>query len=347
MKNWIPKILAVLFVLFLSLFAADAVGAGILAVLVHLIPVGIIAGLMILGWYRPRAGVIAFAGLGAALIINSIVGHHAGWILAIPCFGFAVFFWFRNRKSKAAPSVQTPIAPKVTSLLALTLACAMSPGIAAEQVAPADLTAQQILDKVAATYATCTSYRDSGVVTNDFGPHTAGEHFPRHVVVKPFRTAFVRPDQLRFEYDDPTPQKAYIIWAKGTEVRSWWHVKRAVETQRTLGNALAGATGVSSGSAHTIPSLLLPEQIKGAKLAAMTDLTRLPDETLDATPCFKLQGNYGFGHQPRTVWLEKTTFLVRRIAEDTGLAKTTTDYRPEVNQAIPTKDLEFGAPQSP
>ena len=102
MKNWIPKTLAILFVLFLSLFAADAIGEGVLAVLIHLIPVGIIAGLMILGWYRPRAGVIAFAGLGAALIINAIVGHHAGWILALPCFGFAGFFGFKNHKLRSA-----------------------------------------------------------------------------------------------------------------------------------------------------------------------------------------------------------------------------------------------------
>ena len=102
MKKWIPKILAGMFVLFLSLFAADALGEGGLAVLIHLIPVGIIAGLMILGWYRPRAGVIAFAGLGAALIVNSIVGHRAGWILAIPCFGFAGFFGFKNHNLKSA-----------------------------------------------------------------------------------------------------------------------------------------------------------------------------------------------------------------------------------------------------
>jgi outer membrane lipoprotein-sorting protein len=86
--------------------------------------------------------------------------------------------------------------------------------------------------------------------------------------------------------------------------------------------------------------------LTGAKLSAMKDLTRLPDETVDGTPCFKLQGKYGFGNQPRTVWFEKATFLVRRIAEDTGLAKSTTDYRPEVNKEIPAKELEFNAPKT-
>ena len=238
------------------------------------------------------------------------------------------------------------ISPSLCRILALTLACAVSTGIAAEKESTDSLTAQQILDRMATTYATCKSYRDSGVVTNDFGPHSAGDNFPRHVDVKPFRTAFVRPDQFRFEYDDATPEKPYIVWAKAGEVRTWWYIKPGVENPSSLDVGIAGATGVSSGSAHTIPTLLLPDQITGAKLSAMTDLTRLPDETLDGTPCFKLEGKYGFGNQPRTVWFEKATFLLRRIAGQSGLNKSTTDYRPEVNKEIPVKELEFNAPST-
>jgi outer membrane lipoprotein-sorting protein len=236
------------------------------------------------------------------------------------------------------------ILASVGRILALTLACEVFTGIAAEKESTDSLTAQQILDKVAATYATCKSYRDSGVVTNDFGPHAAGDRFPRHIDVKPFRTAFVRPDQFRFEYDNPTPEKPYIIWAKGGEVRRWWYIKPGVEKLPSLALGVAGATGVSSGSAHTIPALLLPDQITGAKLSAMIDLTRLPDESLDGTPCFKLHGKYGFGNQPTTLWLEKATYLVRRIAQDTGLTKNATVYQPEMNKDIPAKELELNAP---
>jgi outer membrane lipoprotein-sorting protein len=242
--------------------------------------------------------------------------------------------------------MRNSISRSLCRILALTLACAVSAGIAAEKESTDSLTAQQILDKVAATYATCKSYRDSGVVTNDFGPHSAGDNFPRHVDVKPFRTAFIRPDHFRFEYDDGTPEKPYIVWAKGSDVRTWWHVRPGVETPSSLDLGIAGATGVSSGSAHTIPTLLLPDRITGARLSAMADLTRLPDEGLDATPCFKLQGKYGFGKQPTTLWLEKATYLIRRIAQDTGLNKSTTVYQPEVNKDIPAKELEFNAPST-
>jgi len=129
MKKLIPKLLAVLFVLLLSLFAADAIQDGILAVLVHVIPVGIIAGLMILGWYRPRAGVIAFAGLGAALVINSTVGQHAGWVVAIPCFGFAVFFWFKNHELQSAQPDQAHIPVKAITKHALQLGVLLTAGL--------------------------------------------------------------------------------------------------------------------------------------------------------------------------------------------------------------------------
>jgi hypothetical protein len=133
---------------------------------------------------------------------------------------------------------------------------------------------------MATTYAACESYRDSAEVTNFFSP--------QHIAVKPFRTAFVRPDQFRFEYDDPDPEKPYIVWAKGDEVRTWWYVKPDVQNPSSLGLGIAGATGVSGGSAHTIPDQLLPDQIGGRSVVSLTDLTRLSDDAVDDTPCFKL-----------------------------------------------------------
>jgi outer membrane lipoprotein-sorting protein len=216
-------------------------------------------------------------------------------------------------------------------VFALTLTSGMFTGIAAATEFTDGLTAQQILDKMATTYATCKSYRDSGAVTNFFSP--------QHIDVKPFRTAFVRPDKFRFQYDDRDPEKPYIVWANGDEVRTWWYVKPGVQNPSSLGLGIAGATGVSGGSAHTIPNLLLPDQIGGRSMASLTDLTRLSDDAVDDTPCFKLQGK--FADQPTTLWLEKETYLIRRIAEDTKLTRTTTVYRPEVDKEIPAKELEF------
>jgi hypothetical protein len=74
----------------------------------------------------------------------------------------------------------------------------------------------------------------------------------------------VRPERFRFEYDDPTPEKPYIVWANAGVIRTWWYVKPGEERQPSLSDAIAGATGVSGGSAHTIPTLLLPDRIGGS-----------------------------------------------------------------------------------
>jgi outer membrane lipoprotein-sorting protein len=217
-------------------------------------------------------------------------------------------------------------------------------GIAADKESPDGLTAQQILDKMAMTYGSCRVYRDSGVVTNDFGPRPgSGATYPRHVDIKPFRTAFVRPDRFRFEYDDAVPEKPYIVWKQGDEVRTWWHLRPKADKAESLEYALAGATGVSGGSAHTIPALLMPDSIGGRKLTVMTDLKRQPDETLDGTLCFKLEGK--FAVVPTTLWLDKATFLLVRMVQDTSLTLSTTVYKPQMNTEIPAAELEFNAPE--
>jgi outer membrane lipoprotein-sorting protein len=260
----------------------------------------------------------------SALLLPALIGHSAAW------------FQSSMRNSIVASSCR---------LFTLWLACAALAGFAADKEATDGLTAQQVLDKMADTYATCKSYRDSGVVTNDFGPRPgSGATYPRHVDVKPFRTAFVRPDRFRFEYDDTTPEKPYIICAKAGDVRTWWHIKPGEEKQTSLEMAVAGATGVSSGSAHTIPALLLPQKVGGRRLTALTELKRLPDEGLEQTPCFKLEGK--FANTPMTLWLDKATFLLVRMVQDTGLTLCTTVYKPQVDIEIATADLEFNAPKA-
>jgi hypothetical protein len=56
---------------------------------------------------------------------------------------------------------------------------------------------QEILDKMVAVYASCSSYVDKGQVKTTFfensGPRTTK---------RPFSTAFVRPSRFRFEFED-------------------------------------------------------------------------------------------------------------------------------------------------
>jgi hypothetical protein len=84
------------------------------------------------------------------------------------------------------------------------------------------MTANDILAGLAAAYAGCRTYRDRGRVTTlvrlaDTPSEAAGD--------RPFRTAFARPDRLRFEYTHGYPWRAEVylsvLQAAGGAVRTW------------------------------------------------------------------------------------------------------------------------------
>jgi Predicted periplasmic protein (DUF2092) len=205
-----------------------------------------------------------------------------------------------------------------------------------------DLTAKQIVERMAKEYAQCKSYRDSGVVKTVF----IGTDRQR-TVEKPFTTAFVRPDRFRFEYKDDK-ERRYIVWRDGKDVQTWWDVTPGIKKPASLRSALAAATGVSSGSAHAVPALLIPDEVGGRRLTGITEAKRIEDAKLDKVDCFRIQGQYG-GY-PRTLWVDKKTFLVRRIDLERKLGvdfrtERTWIYEPVIDGEISDKMLEFNLPR--
>ncbi len=171
-------------------------------------------------------------------------------------------------------------------------------------------TVQQILDLMADTYRNCKSYRDSGSVKTIFIKDGG-----QQTTEKTFQTAFVRPDQFRFEYRDwmGGQEKKYVIWRSGEDVRTWWDLKPQVETPESLARALAAAVGVSGNLSNTIPKLLLPNEVSVGPLTAIKKVKRTADGKHDDRECFRIEGQYGDGSL--TVWIDSESYLVRRIDE--------------------------------
>src|SRR5436190_12966700 len=225
----------------------------------------------------------------------------------------------------------------VAALLVVEAAPASSPS-------SEELTAAQVLERMAATYSGCKSYRDVGLVKTVFVyPHRSW------TVTKFFTTAFVRPDHFRFAYQEGESEekRRYIVWRQGAEVRTWWDLKSPPNQPKdSLGLALAAATGVSSSSAHTVPALLLPGEVGGRRLTEMTEISRSKDALQEGSDCMRIEGKYG-GY-PTQVWIEKKSFLIRRIdtqvAFDKFRTEQTTTYVPAVDQAVSDDLLEFTPP---
>jgi outer membrane lipoprotein-sorting protein len=217
--------------------------------------------------------------------------------------------------------------------------------VTGQEQKPDMLTAQEILRRMGTAYATCESYRDSGVVKTVF----IGADGKR-IVEKPFSTAFVRPNHFRYAYETKESEgeaEVYIIWAEGDRVQTWWDVEPGIQKSKTLSLAVAGATGVSGGSAHTVPAMLLPDKIGGRKLTELNNAKRIEDDKVGKFECFRIQGNHA--DSPTTLWIDKRTYLLRLIRSDTRFddfrTEETTSYHATFDGRIADKILEFNPPK--
>src|SRR5664279_1339490 len=152
------------------------------------------------------------------------------------------------------------------------------------------LSAAEILKRMIAIYGSCKTYQDSGEVTTDFSG--SGPSFRD---TKPFSTAFVRPARFRFEFRSAflpydNHWRRYLVWADGAKTRTWWDDRPGIVESPSLKLALAGATGVSGGSAQTVPAMLMPGRVWARPLTDLVDLQRLEDASLGKTVCFRVQG---------------------------------------------------------
>jgi len=106
---WAPRVLGILFVVFISLFALDIFGQGytlwetVVGLFMHLIPSFILIAALVLAWRWELVGA-AFVALGLAYIGMTL--DHPGWWLPIagPALllgGLFVADWFYRRRHSA------------------------------------------------------------------------------------------------------------------------------------------------------------------------------------------------------------------------------------------------------
>jgi len=113
---WAPRILAILFVLFLTLFSLDVFEGGygfwgtILALFMHNIPAIILLIVLIISWKRELVGAITFILAGLLYIAWLLISKKLEWymliwslIVAGPAFLVGILFfigWKQKRKNK-------------------------------------------------------------------------------------------------------------------------------------------------------------------------------------------------------------------------------------------------------
>ena len=216
----------------------------------------------------------------------------------------------------------------------------------------------EVLGKVAETYKGMTSYQDEGISFTEFKRSGADHTMERH-----FITTFSRPGQFKFEFTQPAASGGgidrYVVWMNNKEVKSWWTIGSKVEAHESLGNAIAGATGVSGGTAYTIPSILLKEAAwKNETWISPSGSYRIDDGIERGIDCFRVQrltsSKARVVHDIEmpsskgkvTYWVSKTDYLLLRVEEETDFGSFSTiakvQYFPIINTAIPDAAFNFG-----
>jgi len=112
---WTPRILAILFILFLAMFSLDIFGNNytfwetVLGLFMHNIPVFILLTLLIISWKHELVGAVTFILAGvlyiAMILINALKGsfewYMLSWSLTIAGPAFLVgYLFFLNWKQK-------------------------------------------------------------------------------------------------------------------------------------------------------------------------------------------------------------------------------------------------------
>lgn len=112
---WTPRILSILFLLFLAMFSLDEFGHGytfwetVLGLFMHNIPVFILLIFLIIAWKHELVGAITFILAGIVYIVSLIIRgfewYMISWPLIIsgPAFLIAILFfigWKQKRKNK-------------------------------------------------------------------------------------------------------------------------------------------------------------------------------------------------------------------------------------------------------
>jgi len=210
--------------------------------------------------------------------------------------------------------------------------------------------AMTVLKEMARVYSNCKTYQDTGAcVTKYVGDNPVEKKLE-------FRTAFRRPTDFRFEYSQtagtmPAMGNRKIVQRDPSGTRSWWSLSKKKQDESSLGMALAAATGVSDKTAHTVPRLLLPTEIRGRTFVDDAAWTLLTDAEESGHACHRVTHTLRDGAS-ETLWIDKTSSLLIRIDETLDLQgrpgpskmEQTTLYKPQMDQDIPQADLSFGAP---
>jgi outer membrane lipoprotein-sorting protein len=222
---------------------------------------------------------------------------------------------------------------------------------------PAALRAQQtpaaILEHARSVYAGLTSYSDTGTVLKEYSPTSRDENS--------FATYFTRaPRHFMFDYRKAGGDRM-VVWGDPDAFHVWWKTTGQVNEYPNPKNtgAIMNSDFPTSGAITKIPPLLYAKaNLPGAIQTFEPD--RLGEmEDVAGSKCYRLEGTTSdlyaqtgkkVNVRNLTVWIDSTSYLIRKILEEAPAApgtlnRTTTTFDPRANPTLSDDTFKFIPPK--
>jgi outer membrane lipoprotein-sorting protein len=174
------------------------------------------------------------------------------------------------------------------------------------------MTAEAVLQSMVTKYSSMKSYQDRGVVLTKWPDKPEPDEIN-------FATVFRRPDRFRFDWTSHHPypplrhlKTQHVVWYDGANAFHYTEGEDGgIKLQESLFMAIAGATGISKGSALTVFNMLMPE-IGAVSFTNLRSL-QLREDVIEGTSCHWIRGQNFQGDQ-QDVYIGIDDYMLRSVS---------------------------------
>ena len=198
---------------------------------------------------------------------------------------------------------------------------------------------EALVQEVIETLQDADSVRIEG---KSFSAISMGEDMPPMEIGGEFSIILGRPDLYRIEWAQQMMGMVAnhgVVWNEGESPRMYMGTTNAWFPFDSDDLALAAATGVSGGAAHTIPGEFFGMHETAIGLGALTGLAYAGEEEVDGTPCHKVTAR-SIVSDAHTLWIEKERPVLRKVQYELGSMSSEAINEETIDETIAEMEME-------
>lgn len=168
--------------------------------------------------------------------------------------------------------------------------------------------AHQLLRATESNYFECRSYEDSGRLECK----SIADGQERSPELAEFRTIFIRPSLVRFEFVRTNSPNAVLLQADGDSIRVHLSHEKEIQIVQSFDSLDTAAAAIQGVTLLTFPVVLsFLSDIGRFGLSNLKRVERLEDDKVDGDTCYKVRGEWGYNDID--LWIGQGSNVVKQI----------------------------------